>query len=102
MNNKLNKKIMERFDRNAFDSFFQKLISDPSYGRDVKRVNEIDDRIFDCLPERFNYSVDAFFMCYEPYSIYQKFDKNNVDFNNLRRPISKSGNFSHSCVEMLS
>ena len=80
---------MERFDRNAFDSFFQKLISDSSYGRDVKRVNEIDDRIFDCLPERFNYSVDAFFLCYEPYSIYQKFDKNNIDFNSLRSLVKK-------------
>jgi hypothetical protein len=83
------KKIIERFDRNAFDSFFQKLINDPSYGRAVKRVNEIDDRIFDCLPERFNYSVDAFFLCYEPYSIYQKFGKSNVDFNSLRSLVSK-------------
>lgn len=89
MDNILNKTIIERFDKNAFDSFFQKLIGDPSYGRDVKRVNEIDDRIFDCLPERFNYSVDAFFLCYEPYSVYQKFDKNKVDFNSLRSLVTK-------------
>lgn len=89
MDNILNKTIIERFDKNAFDSFFQKLINDPSYGRDVKRVNEIDHRIFDCLPERFNYSVDAFFLCYEPYSIYQKFDKSKVDFNSLRTLVSK-------------
>jgi len=43
MDNVLNKAVEERFDNNAFDSFFQKLINDPSYGRDVKRVNEIDD-----------------------------------------------------------
>lgn len=89
MDNILNKTIIERFDKNAFDSFFQKLIGDPSYGRDVKRVNEIDDRIFDCLPERFNYSVDAFFLCYEPYSVYQEFDKNKVDFNSLRSLVTK-------------
>jgi hypothetical protein len=62
----LSKTIIERLDKNAFDSFFQKLINDPSYGRDVTRVNDIDYRIFDCLPERFIYSVDAFFCAMNP------------------------------------
>lgn len=89
MDNTLSKAIIERFDNKAFDSFFQKLINDPSYGRHIERVGKIDDRIFDCLPERFNYNVDAFFLCYEPYSIYETFDKSKIDFNNLRNLVSK-------------
>lgn len=45
MDKMLDKTIIERFDRNAFDLFFQRLISDSSYGRDVKRVIEIDESI---------------------------------------------------------
>jgi hypothetical protein len=89
MDNALCKAIMERFDNTAFDSFFQKLINDPSYGRHVERVGNIDNRIFDCLPERFNYNMDAFFLCYEPYSIFKAFDKSKIDFDNLRKLISK-------------
>lgn len=89
MDNKLNRAILERFDRNSFEAFFRKLINDPSYGRDIEQVNEIDERIYDCFPERFNYSVDAFFLCYEPYLIYREFDKQNLDFDSLRDLVSK-------------
>lgn len=62
---KLMKSIIGRLDRNAFESFFQKLFNDSEvyHGR-VHRLSNIDDRVFECPAERFYQSVDAFFMCY--------------------------------------
>jgi len=89
MDDKLLKSVIGRFDRNAFEGFFQKLLAHPSYGREVKRLTDIDDRIYDCLPERFNYSVDAFFMCYSPHTIYERFLTNCVDLFDLKNLITK-------------
>lgn len=46
MDDKLLKAVIGRFDRNAFEGFFQKLLADPSYSRKVKRLTYIDDRIY--------------------------------------------------------
>jgi len=89
MDNQLAKSIISKFDRNAFEAFFQKLLTHPSYGRNIMQLSDIDDRIYDCLPERFNYSVDAFFMCYSPYTIYDKFSHSHVDFSELKDLVSK-------------
>lgn len=87
---KLIKSIIGKFDRNAFESFFQKLFNDSDvYKGTVYRLSNIDDRIFECPAERFYQSVDAFFMCYTPYNIFEKFAIDNIDLTELKRLVSK-------------
>lgn len=87
---KLMKSIIGRLDRNAFESFFQKLFNDSEvyHGR-VHRLSNIDDRVFECPAERFYQSVDAFFMCYTPYTIFKSFAIENLDFTELKRLVLK-------------
>jgi hypothetical protein len=87
---KLIKSIIGKFDRNAFESFFQKLLNDSDvYQGRVYRLSNIDDRIFECPAERFYQSIDAFFMCYTPYNIFEKFAIENIDLTEFKRLVSK-------------
>ena len=82
---KLLKSIIGRFNRNTFESFFQKLFNDSDvYHGNIYRLSNIDDRIFECPPERFYQSTDTFLMCYTPYTIYKSFSIKNFDLTELK------------------
>ena len=85
----LAKSIIGRFDKNAFESFFQKLLNESDvYNRTVERLPEIDDRIFESPPERFYQSADAFFVHYAPYSIFSHFNFEKLNMSELRNLVS--------------
>ena len=90
MNSYLIKSIIEKFDRNAFEAFFQKLLNDSElYSGKIERLSFIDDSIFECPPERFYQSAEAFFICYTPYNVFKKFTSFDIDFVDIRNMISK-------------
>jgi len=90
MDRKLIKSIINRFDRNAFEAFFQKLFNDSDvYRGNIYRLPKIDDRIFECPAERFCQSADAFLMCYTPYNILEKFSIKDLDLTEVKHLASK-------------
>lgn len=90
INAELMKKIISRFDRNAFESFLFKLAAQDSYSCNLKKLVDIDDRILDSyIPYRFGATVNAFFMCYCPYNVFEKFGTMNIDSFDLRNLVSK-------------
>ena len=53
MDDDLIKSIIGRFDRNAFEAFFQRLLNESElYSGKIEKLSHIGDRIFECPPER--------------------------------------------------
>lgn len=84
MDNSLMKTIIGRFDRNAFEAFFQRLANESAYRGKIERLSQIDDRIFECPPERFYPCTDAFLMCYTPYTVFGEFTPDILDLTELK------------------
>ena len=90
MDDDLIKSIIGRFDRNAFEAFFKRLLSNSElYSGKIEKLSHIDDRIFECPPERFYQSADAFLMCYAPFTVFENFTLDNLDLTELRDLMSK-------------
>lgn len=90
MDDDLIKTIIGRFDRNTFEAFFQRLLNESElYSGKIEKLSHIDDRIFECPPERFYQSADAFLMCYAPSTVFTKFTPDNLDLTELRDLMSK-------------
>ena len=88
MDTDLMKAIISRFDRNAFEEFFQRLINQSNtYPGKIDRLSDIDDCIFECPPDRFYQSTDAFFIYYLPYTLYKKFALRDIDYVHLKKLI---------------
>lgn len=86
----LMKTIISRFDKNAFEAFFQKLFNESEiYRGEVKKLTHIDNRIFECPPERFYQCADAFFMCYKPYTIFNNLSPDSLDLLELKSLMMK-------------
>ena len=85
MDSALMKSIIGRFDRNAFEAFFQQLFNQSElYNGKLEKLSDIDDRIFESPPERFYQSADVFLMYYSPYTLFKKFTPNNLDLTTLK------------------
>ena len=90
MDSMLMKSIISRFDNNAFDAFFRRMLDKSEiYGRTTKRLSNIDDKIFECSAERFYQSVDTFFLCYSPYRLFEKFSIDSLDMSSMINLLSK-------------
>ena len=77
--------IIGAFDKNAFQSFFDKLVSH-FYG-DTSVPEKISDNIWASQAERFIQSEQAFFLNYCPTQIYRNFSLRNIDIQSIKDSI---------------
>lgn len=77
--------IIGAFDKNAFQSFFDKLVLHFNGG--VSVPEKISDNIWASQAERFFQSEQAFFLSYCPTQIYRNFSLKNIDISAIKDSI---------------
>ena len=77
--------IIGAFDKNAFQSFFNKLVLHFNGGISVPK--KISDNIWASQAERFFQSEQAFFLNYCPTQIYRNFSLRNIDIQSIKNLI---------------
>lgn len=75
--------------KHGFEAFVKYLIEHDDNFYNARQLRDIDERIFECPPERYFQSADAFIINYHPTALYHDFSLNNIDFCELEELITK-------------
>lgn len=75
--------------KHGFEAFVKYLIEHDDYFYNARQLNDIDERIIECPPERYFQSTDAFILNYHPTALYHDFSLENIDFCELEELVTK-------------
>lgn len=78
---------IRHLNRYGFERLIKYLIANDEYLCSAKVLTDIDERIIECPPDRFNQCADAFFLNYYPVSLYKEFSTNSINFSSLETMI---------------
>ena len=70
--------------KHGFEAFVKYLIEHDDNFRNARQMNDIDERIIECPPERYVQSADTFILNYHPTALYHDFSLKNIDFANWK------------------
>lgn len=74
--------------KDGFEAFVKYMLDHDKNFYNTRQLSDIDKRIFECPPERYFQSADAFILNYFPTALYRDFSLKNIDLVELKRLIT--------------